>query len=679
MVSDEGRVKVLDFGLAKLEARESGSEAADEQTAPITDSGQLPGTLHYMSPERLRGEPVDTRSDIFAFGVMLFEMATGVRPFRGVTRAEIFSAILRDEPASLTSVRGDLPARLDRIIRHCLVKDPRRRQQSALDLRRELEDLGRQTSAQEPPTIEAPRGRRARGIQAAAVVVAVLAAAFAGRRLWSPTPPQARTAPIRSLAVLPFENLMKDPEQDYFVEGMHEAVLTELARLGDPRVTSRTSVMRYREERRPVRDVARELGVDAVVEGTVLRSGDRVRITAQLVRGATDEHVWARHYDRDLRDVLALLSEVSGAIAAEIHETVAEDRGERSSQGTRSTPRPVEPDAYEAYLLAQHAARPFSRQGLEKALTLYRKATALDSSFAPPWGGIALARVVQATHQYAVTREALPEAREAARRALDLDGGLSSAHCAQGLIALYYDWDLEAARRTLEHAVALNPSDSCLRQAYADSLLLSGKGEEGLEQGRVGRQFDPLWPTAHYLVLYHLICAGRYDETIAEGRRMLEAFPGTNIAHWPIGLALWLKGRPQDALLEWRARFDADQESRAEWEARFGAGDECFRGLEAGYRGGGPRVGLRTLADCTAAKATKGEVLAFEPAAWYAASGHSDPAFEWLEQSYARREPALLFVAVNPLFEPIRSDLRYETLLRRIRIPRRAPSNPSPL
>jgi TolB-like protein/tetratricopeptide (TPR) repeat protein len=500
-----------------------------------------------------------------------------------------------------------------------------------------------------------------------AVAVALPVAALVLVRLWPTTSRQAAPPPIRSLAVLPFDNIMKDPAQDYFVEGVHEAVLTDLARLGGVRVISRTSVMRYRDAGKPVREVARELGVDAVVEGSVLRSGDRVRVTAQLVRGATDEHLWARSYDRDVRDVLALLSDVSGAIAGEIHETVA--GGLRAASGSPSAPPSVRPEVYEAYLLGVHAARPLSRPGLEAALSLYRKATALDARFAPAWGGIAAVRVIQAVHGHVPAAEAVPEAREAARRALALDDRSASAYCALGWVALYYDWDLEAARRTMERAVALSPSDSSVRQAYADYLMLAGRREEGLEQGRIGRQYDPLWPTAHYLVLYHALSSRRYDEAIEEGRKMLEVFPETTIAHWPIGLALWLKGAHEEALAEWKGHTAGAEEMRGEWEARFGADAECLHRLEGGYRRGGPNAALVAIGDCTAAIAAKGDMNAIEPATWYAAAGRRELAFEWLGRSFARREPHLLFTVVNPLFDPVRSDPRFEAILRRVGIP----------
>ena len=591
------------------------------------------------------------------------------RPGRVVTRDEIRREIWSED----THVDFDLALNLCvNKIRFALNDDARAPRYVETLPRRgyrfvaSVEQEARKAEASVSPPAPSPL-RRLRWPLVVAAALAVVAGALLSDQLPFARSRRARSVPIRSLAVLPFQNLTKDPAQDYFVDGIHDALITELARLGGARVISRTSVMLYRSTSKPAKQIARELDVDALVEGTVLRVGDRVRITAQLVRGDTDEHVWAASYDRDARDVLALLGDVSQAVVGEMRATVG---GEAQSPSTSpAAAQAVQPEVYEAYLLAQHAARPLSRSGLETALSLYRKATTLDPRFAPAWGGLAFARVVQAFHGYVPAAEAVQEAREAVRRALSLDDHLASAHSVLGLVALYYDWDLETAGRTLERAVALNPSDSGVRQAYADYLMLSGKAEEGLRQGHLGRQYDPLWPTAHYLVLHHTICLRRYDQAIAEGRRMLEAFPETNIVHWPIGLALWLKGSHEEALAEWRARSGANEEMRAEWRTRFGAGDECLRRLEAGYRRGGSRTGLLAVAECTAARATRGEVNAFNPAAWYAAAGQRDQAFDWLDRSYSRREPDLVFVGVNPLFDPIRSDPRCAALLRRMRFP----------
>jgi TolB-like protein/predicted Ser/Thr protein kinase len=314
MLTEEGRVKVLDFGLAKQLAP---LEALDS-TAPTetrTTEGQVVGTVPYMAPEQLRGERVDARADIFALGVMLYEMVTGARPFQGASSADLVSAILREEPAPLAVARPDLPPRFVRLVTRCLEKDARRRLQSALDLRHELRDLADELR-EAPRTPAGPGGearppvaaRRRPWLWWALAGLAALAAVGLWQlpRLRSLAPGPGGTPGIRSIAVLPFDNLTHDPSQDYFVDGLHDALITELAKLGCFGVTSRNSVLRFKGKALPMKDVARELGVDALMEGSVLRTGSRLRITAQLIRGTTDEHLWAESYDRDIGDVLAL-------------------------------------------------------------------------------------------------------------------------------------------------------------------------------------------------------------------------------------------------------------------------------------------------------------------------------------------------------------------------------------
>lgn len=484
--------------------------------------------------------------------------------------------------------------------------------------------------------------------------VTVLAAALVGGRLRSPVPPAGPPPPIRSLAVLPFENLMKDPEQDYFVDGIHDALITDLARTGTTRVISRTSVMQYRGARRPARALAAELGVDALVEGSVLRVGDRVRITAQLVRAETDEHLWAGSYDRDVRDVLTLLADVSGAVAGEIRAAV----GGRSPAALPPTPagqRQVRADAYEAYLRGRYSAHGLSREGLESAVALYRRAIELDPDFAPAWSELAGARAGQAFFGYAPAASVLPQARDEARRALAIDQDNGHAHGVLGFIALYWEWDLESAGRMLERALALSPTSTMVRHQYADYLLAVGRVGESLEQARIGRSYDPLWPTAHVIVIYHAIMARSYDEAVAEGRATSRAFPDVRGGHDFLATALWHQGDGAAAIAEWKVLHGSD---------------EGIRELESAYRSGGRAAAARARAEWLAARGGAGPQGAYDAACWFAAAGRRDAAFEWLERSRARREPFLLHAAADPFFDPIRSDPRFGALLRRIGIAR---------
>jgi len=495
--------------------------------------------------------------------------------------------------------------------------------------------------------------RRARWFLALAALV-VLAAALSSRRLPFRSAPDLQDPPIRSLAVLPFENLTRDPAQDYFVDGIHDALITDLARLGGVRVISRTSVMSYRGARKAARQIAEELGVDVLVEGSVLRIGDQVRVTAQLVRGATDEHLWAGSYDRDLKDVLGLLRETSRALAGEVRSALGRRPEMDAAPDPFAVPRQVRPEAYEAYLRAQHAFHGLTPKGYETALASYRRAIELEPDFALAWGGVANVRAVQAFFGFVPGTTALPEARDAAQRALALDERVGEAHGALGFIALYVDRDFEAAGSALERAVALSPTSTTVRHYYADYWLVRGNVEESLKQTQIGRSYSPLERLAHGVVLYHALMARRYDEVIADGRKALLTFPGPWGAQEAIARALWHQGQHEQAVREWTVLAEA--------------GDGSLRALVTAYRSAGPHAALVARAEWMAANARPGRTNAVEVAAWFAAAGERDRAFEWLDRSYAHREGFLLHVAADPSFDPIRSDPRFEALLWRIGI-----------
>lgn len=497
-------------------------------------------------------------------------------------------------------------------------------------------------------------GRLPRSALVGAAVVLVILATAVGFRLARPG--RVASPSIRSLAVLPFQNLSKDPAQDYFADGMHETLITGLARASGVPVTARTSVEHYRGTGAPTRQIARELGVDALVEGSVLRVGNRVRITAQLVRGDTEEHVWANSYDHDVADALTLMAQVSEAITREIRKALASgDRGEAPA----SLPRTVRPEVLDSYLRARFAFHSMTPEGLGRALALYRETIEMDRDFAPAWNGVAATRTGQAFFGFVPPGDALPEAREAARHALSLDERLGEAHGSLGYIALYWDWNFDDAAGALERAVALSPNNMATRHQYADYLLVRGKAEASLEQVRAGLVTNPMSTTARAILVYHLLMARRYEDAVAEGVAISRSPSGGATWRDYLGRALWLEGRHQEALAEWRAAFEMD--------------DEAFGRVQDAYRRGGAAAAMLEFAQRTAAREPKDlQSGAVRAASLFAAAGDSEHAFHWLEQAYTRREAFLLHVVADPFFDPIRSDARFEALLRRIGIdPRR--------
>jgi len=716
MVNDEGRVKVLDFGLAKPQRRVF--ETADAgPTETVTAEGRIVGTIPYMAPEQLRGEPADPRADIFSFGTMLYEMATGLRPFRGDTTVDLVSAILREEPESLEQVRPDLPLRFVQVVVRCLEKDPQRRTQSAHDLRQELQDLadeirssgvGRVRSAggqaavmptSGTPVAAAPSGApdsaRAltsrdaggagvRDVPAPSVApqarrswwlwAGVLAAVLAAVAVAAVVVPLVRSRgagagePTKSIAVLPFANMMHDASQDYFVDGMHEALITDLAKLGTLRVLSRNSVLRFKGKTVALKDVAEELGVDALIEGSVLRAGDKVRITAQLISGRTDEHLWADSYDRELQDVLSLLSDVSRAIAGEVQSKLG---------GTPAAPAPaapararVDPRAWEAYLRGRHTfnyglisstgSTQYLFQSVGEARKLFQEAATIDPQFAEAWSGVALMTVTQTVFGVLPASEGAAAVRDAAGKALAIDASQGEAYGALGVVELFLEWNFEQARPHLEKAVALCPYDVYIRHFYADYLIAAGRPQDSLAQLRIARDHNANMPWAHLLALTHLEMASRNgDEVIAEARRLKAMYPKSGaapsiisrIASSAIFNSLWRRGKYEEALLE-IAESDPDDAAR----------------LRELFQHQSPLEAMKTLADEAAARATP-RTRPLSIAAIYADAQDRDATFAWLEKAFEQRQPQLLYLPASPSYDFLRDDPRYRDLIRRIGMP----------
>ncbi|HVS03418.1 MAG TPA: protein kinase, partial [Thermoanaerobaculia bacterium] len=526
MVTEERRVKVLDFGLAKL----AGERAPDLTQAPtdtlgaMTWTGQILGTVPYMSPEQAQGRAVDARSDLFSLGAVLYEMATGRRPFGGDSAAEVLSAILRDEPSSASELRPELPRQLGRILRRCLAKDPERRFHLAKDLRNELEELReelreelydarragsaegeRRPQAPPPtgapaPTAVTPPPSPVKRLAARGLPAALLAALLAvGALLWfqrsAPPPPPASDPPAAepayartALAVLPFRNLSADPEDAYFAGGLHDELLTQLSRVAALSLRGRTSVMGYAETTKPIRQIAEELEVGALVEGSIQVVGERLRVNVQLLDAATDEHLWAESYDRTLDDAFAIQSDVAQRVVAAVGAAL--ESGERQAMTEMPT---TNAEAYRLYLQGMdYDRRPGGRrQNLEIAQQLFERALALDPEFA--LAHAALSEVHGRMHwfRFDPSPQRVSAQRAAAETALRLAPELPQAHLAMGSWHYFGRRDWEAALAEYEIGLRLLPNDARLvtRIGYAHRRL--GNWDEVLAAFARAAELDP--------------------------------------------------------------------------------------------------------------------------------------------------------------------------------------------
>jgi serine/threonine protein kinase/Flp pilus assembly protein TadD len=476
-----GNLKILDFGLARLKPTVKEGELTEAPTmSRMTESGVVMGTVPYMSPEQVRGESVDARSDIFSLGTVLYEMLSGHRPFTGRTTAETTAAILRDEPPALIGI----PPELDRIVQHCLEKDPERRLHSAHDLAFALKDLlttpSSKTDAAQPAAIKRRKFRIT-----AALTILVFAVSGIGLVRFLRRPSERK---IESLAVLPIKNLSGDPRQEYFADGMTEELIEKLASISALRVISRTSVMEYKEsKRKSLPQIAKELNVDAIVEGSVMQAGNRVRITAQLIYAPTDRHLWADSYERDMTDILALQSDVASAVAHEIRVKLTPQEKDQFAQSPS-----VNPASYEAYLRGigyTEMVHP-SDEELRIGITMFQKAIEIDPGFARAYASMSKA-YSRMDFLFGSGQQSLRKAKEAVDRAFQLNPKLPEVHIALGF---YYYWGLGDYERALqEFSIAQKgaPNDVQLLMGIAAIHKRQGNFEVSLEENQRILELDP--------------------------------------------------------------------------------------------------------------------------------------------------------------------------------------------
>ncbi|MGB9074045.1 MAG: protein kinase [Terriglobales bacterium] len=649
-VTSDGRLKILDFGLAKLWRPVMDSAA----TESLSETQAMAGTLPYMAPEQLLGAEIDARTDIHAAGLVLYEMATGQRPFAEVERSQLIGAILQRSPVLPTVLNPGLSPELERIIGKCLEKGPENRYQSAKELAVDLRRL------LTPSTVTRPTLRRKFGAGktialAAACSIGVLLTLILGLnpggmrdKLFGGT----AHAPIRSLAVLPLANLSGDPEQEYFADGMTEALITDLSKIRALKVISRTSVMQFKEVKKPLPEIAQALGVDGILEGSVQRSGGRVRITAQLIRAATDTHLWAESYERDARDVLTLQAEVAQAIAREIRVAVSPE--ETRTLGGAS---PVNPDAYEAYLKGQSHWYHLSREHLDAALGYFELALQKDPNYARAYVGVANVWMSRGDAGFMQPSETMPKAKAAIAEALALDDTLSEAHIALANIVGPYDHDWSAAEREFRRGIALNPNSADGHFMYADFLISMRRTQEWNAEVQRALELDPFNPFFPCFYGWQLVYVRRYDEAISQFHKVLATEPDFSSAHMGLWGALYKTGRHKEALAEAKKFFAV-------------LGDhEVEDALTRGYAAGGYAKAMHLAAEVLAARSTRTHVPGVRVARLYAHAGEKDQVMKWLEKAYQQGEIPLVHLSVAWDWDNVRDDPRFQDLLRRMNFP----------
>ncbi len=662
-VTADGTIKITDFGLATVASRtEPAGSIAETAAGNLTLPGSSVGTAAYMSPEQARGEPVDARTDIFALGTVLYEMATGCPAFRGATLAIVFDAVLNHMPPPASSLAPRLPASLSNIIARALDKNRDRRYQRIADVRVDLAHVasggsGSAAATPSPVVIDAGVRRRSRSIAAIAALAALVVAVSAGVGYFAFSQPSstAASAPsIRALAVLPLDNLSEGTDNDYFTTGMTDELITALAGIRGWRVISRTSVMQYKGTRKPLPVIARELGVDAIVEGSIQQTANRVRITAKLVRAVpTEENLWADAFDRDLKDVLDLQSDVARAISNEIKVTLTPQEEQRLA-----VRRPVDPEVFQLFLKGRAAADEGSEDGLFKAISYFEQALAVKPDTAPVHAAMALA-YENLTPAFRAPKEVLPKAREHAVRAIELDPALSDAHAALAAVMFYFDWDWANAEKEMQRAIDLNPNSSSAHEMYGNYLSAVARKDAAIAELQLAHQLNPAGLTTYASLLGALTTLREYDRAIAESRRALELHPDFAFAYAWMGMALLMKGDAHAALppLE-RARMLDDNVTTTHF-------------LAMAQAAAGNKAEARKLVAGLEKVAATRYTCAYEVASVHLSLGDTEKAMEWLGRGVAEQCDCLVWLKAEPWVDPLRVDSRYADLVKRVGFPER--------
>jgi len=652
MVTQSGRLKVLDFGISRRIEPGKSTDGTTVVDQSWESQHTFTGTLPYVAPEILKGLEADARSDIWSLGVLLYEMAAGHRPFRGSTAFELSAAILRERPQQISP---SLPPVLHSVIDKCLDKDPAQRYQNAGEVRAALEAastasrshdvLREELRKSEPPSLLSPRNL---------LILCLLLALAGGSAYWFRGRRGARSSlplpgAIQSVAVLPLDNLSGDPAEDYFADGMTDALITELSQIHKLRVISRTSVMQYKHTQKPLDRIAQELKVDAIVEGSVLRAGDRVRISAKLFQTNIEGALWADNFERNFTDVLALQGDVATAIARSIQVELSTVE---QSQLARS--RSVVPEAYEAYLKGKYELEKRTPEALQNAAEYFQKASAKDATFAAAYAGLADAYQTMSTHQVGPARDFMPKAKAEVEKALQLDDRLAEAHASLAAIRFFSleGGDIESEFR---RSISLDPGYAQGIHWYALYLAASGRKEESIREIRLARDIDPksLIINANVGFVYYL--AGDYDHAEESEKNTVQMDPSFVGGHGNLGQIYLEKKQYAEAIEEFQtaASLSPGNTDLAAFLANAYA--------MSGRKSQADEI-LRDLQELQGKK----YVATYDFAVVYAGFRDVNKTLDWLEKAYEERNGRLVNLSVHPEFAFLRNEPRFRKLVEKI-------------
>jgi serine/threonine protein kinase/Flp pilus assembly protein TadD len=625
MVTREGRVKVLDFGLAKLATPNAGSDLTQAATvaSPLSSDGQIVGTVPYMSPEQIRGETVDARTDLFALGIVVYELASGKRPFTGETHMDIGHAILREQPRLLSSVRADLPRDLDRIVGRCLEKNPRERFQTALDVANELRGLRKELQ------------RGASGLSA-----------------------RPASDKVASIAVLPFLNRSASADDEYFSDGLADELLNVLSKIKGLRVIARSSAFTFKGKPTTAAEIGRALDVATLLEGSVRKSGERVRISVQLVNVADSSHLWSETYDRTLEDIFAVQDDIARSVVKELRalllgqEADSKASGEaRAEVAAAAVGRGRNPEAHRLFLQGRYQYTRIANADLAAGIEMLKRAVELDPEHALAWATLGQAYPWAAGTGLMLPSVGMKLGREAAQRALAIEPNLAEAYTALGLVLHWYEYDWAGAEASFTRALELAPGSADAAQAAGMLEFCLGRYDRALELMRRSIDADPLSMIGPSYVARILHSAGRLVEAETELRAILARSTSPTREHAVLALVLVDQKRGEEALAE------ANAES-AEWARLWSRGIVYWR------------LGRNVESNEALAELERkhADSSAFQVAQIRAVRGEADTAFEWLERAYVARDAGVALAKVSASLRGLHGDPRWAEFMRKMRL-----------